>query len=1203
MRLKSLEIQGFKSFPDKTLFSFDTAKVNGVTVIIGPNGSGKSNIAEAIKWVLGELSSKSIRGNKMEDIIFGGTDTRRPQNFTQVSLTIDNTADEEFGRLDIDYDEVVITRRYYRNGESDYMINHKSVRLKDITELFMNTGIGHSSYSIVGQGKVAEIISLRSEERRNVFEEAAGIAKYRYKKNEAERKLNVVDENIIRINDILSELESRVESLRSEAERARLYLDAYENKKRADISIFLYDIMKLREQLKETDDKYTIAEHELEIADDNLAINEKQTESLYLKSQDNKLKIERADRKIREYTVKINELESDNKVLLNDIKHIDNEIQQNNLDIKIKNNALDTIKNKNKSLADNYTELDVFLEQLELQYKTATESCEKLSADLNSLAAQIEEKIKSRDEFKSVNVENQIQLSALTEKFNMDTEKLSALSAELDEVEKLSELLNSRIKKSAVIIENHTANTALANTELTDINAQIETINTDKNGVTDKINSARIEISTLNQRIDTLKRMDELFEGYSRSVRYVMEYANDGKLNGIHGPVSKLIKVKSRYIVAVETAVGNNLQNIVTDDEESAKAAINLLKSNNAGRATFYPLTSIQPQFLNIDIADLKKYGGYIGIASDLVSCDDKFRSIIDYMLARTLVFDNIDNASLAAKAYDYRIRIVTLDGQLINAGGSYTGGSVKRDSGILSRTAEITKLEADIVKHTLTLKTYESELAELDNSANQLITRRDDINRNITAINNQYQAEYTQLQVLQSQVDNNIIRIETLEKSIKELKNHINTHTVNQNNIKNSLDENDTQIVNLNNEITELSNQRDIFTIDFNEQTKLRNDLFIKLTEQRKDVEIAHNTLKLNEESLKSLEDQISRTEQFTYSRHEQIIELRNKIEQNKLDIVSLTEDCGQLETEYNERRDKSTEYDKDAEKLKTHNRELTHHRETLFREYTRIEAQRTQITSEQDKLISRIWEDYEHTYSSAAELNYPLINAESRTKMTALQNESRTKLREIGSVNVNSIEEFKEVNERYQFLTAQLDDLNKSKLNLNDIIYRLENEMRLKFAAAMKDINTHFKNIFRELFNGGNAELVLISPENILESGIEINVAPPGKIIKSLSLLSGGEQAFVAIALLFAILKVNPTPFCVFDEIEAALDEVNVIKFADYCKRYSNHTQFIIITHRRGTMEAADVLYGVTMYEKGISKVLSLDVNESIEKIGEKL
>ena len=1203
MRLKSLEIQGFKSFPDKTLFSFNDTGSNNVTVIIGPNGSGKSNIAEAIKWVLGELSSKSIRGNKMEDIIFGGTDTRRPQNFTQVSLTIDNTADEEFGRLDVDYDEVVITRRYYRNGESDYMINHKSVRLKDITELFMNTGIGHSSYSIVGQGKVAEIISQKSDERRNVFEEAAGISKYRYKKNEAERKLNSVDENIIRINDILSELGSRVESLRSEAERARLYLDAYENKKRADVSIFLYDIKKLREQLKEVDDKYIIAEHELEIADDNLSINEKQTESLYLKSQDNKLKIERADRKIREYTIKINELESDNKVLLNDIKHIDNEIEQNNIDIKIKTNALDTIKNKNKSLGDNYAELDVLLSQLEIEYKTITESCDKLSADLNSLSVRIDEKITRRDEFKSTNVDNQIQLSALTEKFNMDTDKLSALSAELDEVEKLSALLNSRIEKSSEIIDNHTSNTTLANNELIEINGQIETVNKDKNGVTDKINSARIEISTLNQRIDTLKRMDELFEGYSRSVRYVMEFANDGKIDGIHGPVSKLINVKSRYIVAVETAVGNNLQNIVTDDETSAKAAINLLKSNNAGRATFYPLTSIKPQFLNIDIADLKKYAGYVGIASELVTCDDKFRNIIDYMLARTLVFDNIDNASTAAKAYDYRIRIVTLDGQLINAGGSYTGGSVKRDSGILSRNAEITKLESDTVKHTLTLKTYESELAEFEESVNQLITKRDDINRNIAVINNQYQAEYTQLQVLQSQVDSNATRTDTLKKSIAELNNNITAHTVNQDNIKKSLAENDTLITNLNHEITDLSNQREIYNIELSTSTNLRNELFVKLTEQRKDVEIAHNTLKLNEESLKSLEDQISRTEQFTYSRHEQIIELRNKIEKNKLEIVSVTTDCGQLETEYNERREKSNNFDKEAEVLKVRNRELTHNRENLFREYTRIGSQRTQITSEQDKLISRIWEDYELTYGSAAELNYPLIDADSRPKMTALQNESRTKLREIGPVNVNAIEEFKEVNERYEFLTAQLEDLSKSKLNLNDIIYRLENEMRLKFSAAMKDINTHFKTIFRELFNGGNAELVLTTPDNILESGIEINVAPPGKIIKSLSLLSGGEQAFVAIALLFAILKVNPTPFCVFDEIEAALDEVNVIKFADYCKRYSNHTQFIIITHRRGTMEAADVLYGVTMYEKGISKVLSLDVNESIEKIGEKL
>lgn len=1199
MRLKSLDIQGFKSFPDKTLFSFD----DGMTVIIGPNGSGKSNIAEAVKWVLGELSSKSIRGNKMEDIIFGGTDTRRPLNFAQVSLTIDNTADEDFGRLDIEYDEVVITRRYYRNGESDYMINHKAVRLKDITELFMNTGIGHSSYSIVGQGKVAEIISQRSDERRNVFEEAAGIAKYRYKKNEAERKLTTADENIIRINDILSELESRVESLKVEAERARIYLDAYENKKRADISIFLYEVNNLREQLKESDGKYKIVEHELEIADDNLSILEKQIESLYLKSQDNKLKIEQADRKIREYTSKINELDSDNKVLLNDIKHITNEIEQNNIDIKIKITALETIKNKNESLADNYNKLNSLLSQIETEYNDVNKSCENLNNELNSLTIRIDDKTNAKEDLKSINIEKQIQLSSLIEKHNMDIEKSSDLEKELTELTEQTKLITDRITKSNIIIEQHQEKIRHLNTELSDINNEIEIKIRDKNSISDKLNAVNIEISTINQRIDTLNRMDELLEGYSRSVRYVMECVNNGNLTGIYGPVSKLIEVKQRYIVAIETAVGNNLQNIITEDEESATAAINMLKSNNIGRATFYPMTSIQSQPLNIDAADFKEYTGYRGIASELVMCDDKFRHIIDYMLGRTLVFDNINNAAILAKAYDYRVRIVTLDGQLINTGGSYTGGSIKRDSGMLSRTAEVSKLEGDIVKHEITLKLHQNNIAEIEQSIKSLSDKRDEIQKSISIINTQYQAEHTQLQVLQSQADNNLNRTEILERTRIQINNNIDVHVINRDEINLSLNNNNEQIEKINQQINELSNQRDRFATDLNNNSEIKNDLFIKLTEQRKDVEVAGNTLKLNEESLKSIEDQIAKTEQFTYSRHEQIIDLQNKIERNKVDIASLTTDCADLESEYEQRREKSLEYDKDSETLKNRNRETTHHRETLFREYTRIESQRNQMISEQDKLISRIWEDYELTYSSAMELKYPLIDVSSKSKMAALQNESRTRLRELGPVNVNAIDEYKEVNERYEFLTAQLDDLTKSKSNLHDIIYRLENEMRLRFAAAMKDINTHFKTIFRELFDGGNAELVLTSPDNILESGIEINVAPPGKIIKSLSLLSGGEQAFVAIALLFAILKVNPTPFCVFDEIEAALDDVNVIKFAEYCKRYSTHTQFIIITHRRGTMESADVLYGVTMYEKGISKVLTLNINEAIEKIGENI
>lgn len=1198
MRLKSLEIQGFKSFPDKTLFSFD----DGVTVIIGPNGSGKSNIAEAVKWVLGELSSKSIRGNKMEDIIFGGTDNRRPMNYAQVSLIIDNTTDEEFGRLDIDYDEVVITRRYYRNGESDYMINHKSVRLKDITELFMNTGIGHSSYSIVGQGKVAEIISQRSDERRNVFEEAAGISKYRYKKNEAERKLKVVDENTIRINDILSELESRVESLRTEAERARLYLDAYENKKRADVSIFLYEIKNLREQLKSTNDRYKITEHELEIADDNLSMLEKQTESLYLKAQDNKLKIEQAERKIREYTAKINEFDSNNKVLANDIKHINNEIEQNQLDIKIKINALDTMKSKNQSLADNFNDLNSMLNQFTSEYDKANELCDKFSLEINLLNEQINEKTKIRNDLNDLNVENQILLSSLDEKYNMDASKSTELKNELDELNKQTEFLSDRIDKSVSIIKNHTTKTEIANSEIEIINDEINNKSNGLNAIINRINTVRLETSTLNQRIDTLKRMDELFEGYSRSVRYVMNCVANESLSGIYGPISMLINVKPKYIVAIETAVGNNLQNIVAENETAAKNAINMLKSNNAGRATFYPLTSIQSQTFNFDDADMKRYSGYIGIASELVACDDKFRHVIDYMLGRTLVFDNIDNASYIAKAYNYRTRIVTLDGQLINAGGSYTGGSVKRDSGMLSRSAEIKRLESDVVKHDILLKTHKTESAEIENSIKTLQSQRDEIQKNINILNNQYQAEYTQLQVLQSQVDNNHARVDTLKKAIVNTSDNIEEHIRQQNKIKKSLYDNNEQIFVLNDNISESVKKREEFTAEYNLNINNKNDLFVKLTEQRKDVEIARNSLKLNEESLKSIEEQISKTEQFTYSRHEQIIELNNKIENNKIESVALTKDCKNLEIEYENRRLKSAEFDKESEDLKGRTRELTNQRETLFREHTKTESQRNQIISEQDKLISRIWEDYELTYSSASELNYPQIDAESKSKMTTLQNESRTKLREIGSVNVNAIDEYREVNERYLFLTEQLDDLNKSKIELNNIIYRLENEMRLKFTAAMKDINSHFKVIFRELFDGGNAELSLTSPDNILESGIEINVAPPGKIIKNLSLLSGGEQAFVAIALLFAILKVNPSPFCVFDEIESALDEVNVIKFAEYCRRYSNHTQFIIITHRRGSMEAADVLYGVTMYEKGVSKALTLNINEAMEKIGEK-
>lgn len=1199
MRLKSLELAGFKSFPDRTLLDFNS----GMTVVVGPNGSGKSNISDAIRWVLGELSAKSVRGTKMEDVIFGGSDGRKALPFAEVSLTIDNSEGVGSGRIDSDYDEVTVTRRCYRSGESEYQINRKPARLRDISELFLNTGIGKTGYSIIGQGRIAEIISQKSEDRRVIFEEAAGISKYRYKKTEAERKLAGVDENLIRLGDILSELSSRLGPLEKESEKARRYLEIFEKKKQTDVALWLFELDAIRGQADAAEAEYTAAKQLFDDADEALTSLENKNEKLFGAAQQSKLEAERVSERLKDYRDRLHSLESSRMVLENDISHLRSQISDAEADIKIRRTAAqsakehdETLRKEAQSVADEVAgleeqrgsdgdELYSLREQrgaLELEQDNLRKSNETANAAINEL------KVKSAAESSS--------------RSNIDSRR-SELKTAIKNAEKEKMLLDERIERADKSMRDYTDVANSIKAELAEADAAVSSDRASAENISNEINKLTLDRLSKKQRADTLRRMDELFEGYNQSVRAVMKAVENGSLTGIFGPVSKLIEVEPKHSVAIETAVGANIQNIVTSDENAAKAAIAYLKQNNAGRATFYPLTSISPSPLNISRQSLDAYRGYIGIASELVKRDERFANIVDYMLGRTVVFDNLDNATVMARATGYRVRIVTLDGQLINAGGSFTGGSVKRDTGMLTRSSEIARIENEIDRADIAIKGAEARLAEVKKRIADSDSALKDKNDRVAILARMYQAENTQLQVLRSQLS-------TDENSIKQLGAELEALENRSAGSENELEALAEQLKKQSGELEasvaaaeEIERQRQTLSKLIVKKTDAFNALCLTIAERKKDAEAAERSVRFSEDTLNAAAAQIEKLELSTLRWNEAIIDAQNKISSENADSVALENDIASLETRLSELNTASGKQDSELSTLRARIKEQTARRENLFREYNRLETKRASVAAEQDKLTSRLWDEYELTYSTAKELSYPPVTADNRRDTLSVQTELRSKLKALGNVNTSSIDEYKEVKERHDFLKSQTDDLVKSKDELAVIIDSLEREMRERFTETIDTLSISFDGVFRELFGGGSAELKLTQPDDVLNSGIEINVAPPGKIIKSLSLLSGGEQAFVAIALFFAILNINPTPFCVLDEIEAALDDVNVARFAEYARRYSDRTQFIIITHRRPTMERADTIYGVTMPTRGVSKVLTLDMSEIESKLGVKL
>ena len=1211
MYLKSIEMQGFKSFPDRTKLVFDRGGSSktadqvtigedsaGVTVIVGPNGSGKSNIADAMRWVLGEISSKTLRGSKMEDVIFGGADSRRPMGYAEVSVTFDNTS--EFCKLDCPYDEVTVTRRYFRAGESEYLINRKAVRLRDIYELFLNTGIGRDGYSIIGQGRIADMVSRKSEERRSIFEDASGIAKYRMRKNEAERKLEATENNMVRIRDVFAEVEAQVGPLEKEADKARRALVLLETKKRVDVSLWLYETERLRGAIASVEEIRNHAAFDLEQAEDALQSLDVQNNRLLEMSQGNRLASDELQRKIAALTDAQHALDSEFRLNENNLAHTRDMIEAAG---KNRDSLIRQLTN-DRAEAEAHNEkirgFDEKIAGLEDTFKAHTDEIRALEARIEALASDIAvtgEDIHNREQ---EIVDLRVRISVLENARNSESDRNSGILTEMEQYEETSRTLEGQISRRQTTVDGYTASYNRVGEQMAEADRRLAELNEAYGDLFDRLSQEKLRRDSVAQRIATYKAMEEHFEGYANSVKFVMNRYKEGRITGfggepcgtIYGPLSKVITVDRPYITAVETALAANLQHIVVEDEATAKAAMYALKKGEAGRATFFPLTSMRPQTATPEMQKAAGYPGYIAVADTLVSCDDRFRNVVSSLLGRTVIFDTVDHATAMAKSLAYRVRVVTLDGQQINVGGSFTGGSVSQKNGALARAGEIKRLSEELTALEDKVKEGESllvakreEIKAADEDKTALEDKRDLVR---VLMNNEQAA----LEQIIAKRDANNTLLERMKEDCDKILRMSEQYEVDMAALR-------AEEIPLSKAVEELravrqkkADEKGDAEDRVDQLEDIRTQLYISISEARKDAETERTLARVCTERIALCEADIAACDERVAGHQARIAGFDVAQAENRRRFAEGQEQMTALLATRAEAEKSSADVEERLSSLAGKIRAKMSEKENLFREFTTADNKYNNLRAEMDKLTGRLCEDYDMTRADAVALGYPPVTPETRSEALATQTECRNKLRAIGHFDPEAVEKYKEVKERYEYMRAQIEDLEKSREELTGVISRLEGEMKVAFVESFNAINENFGKTFSELFGGGSAELSLTDPENVLESGIEIKAAPPGKIIKSLMQLSGGEQAFIGVALFFAILKVNPTPFCILDEIEAALDEVNVERLAQYIKRYSDETQFIMITHRRGTMAAATRLYGVTMPERGISKVLTLDV-----------
>ena len=1200
MYLKSLEMQGFKSFPDKTKLNFE----HGATVIVGPNGSGKSNISDAMRWVLGEISSKSLRSSKMEDVIFGGADSRKPMGFAEVSVTFDNTDPDN--RLDAPYDEVIVTRRYYRSGESEYFINKRAVRLRDIYELFMNTGIGREGYSIIGQGKIAEIISRKSEDRRSIFEDASGIAKFRHKKTESERKLAQTEDNMTRVNDIFVEISAQVGPLEKEAEKAKRAIELLETKKKVDVQLWFFDTEKYRNEITRFENLYKQSSFELQLAEEAIANFEGQRDRLSEASQTNRYESEKLLTQIREQTEVNHKLESTYRVNENDALHIQSLIDATG---DTKASIAASIEAQNAEIAQHLEKIEQIKLEAQQKFKEhddAQDEIERLEGEILRLEKEIAIAFDDMRALESEQMQLKVRLSVIENAKSTDSDKNDTLISEMQEYARIDDELTKSQKQTQRTLDGYNDDIAKSESKIAELSESLERVLSQKEGLDGELTAKKLLLQSTQQRIDTYRAMDDQFEGYNNSVRFVMKSYSEGKLTNadgssvgkIYGPISKLISVEDKYVVAVETSLGASIQNIVVENESVAKAAMLSLKRNEQGRATFMPITAIKAPTISQEMKDASGFRGFIAFADDLVSTKSEYMSIVSYMLGRIAVFDNIDNATEMAKALKYKVRAITLDGQQINVGGSFTGGSVKHGQSILSRAGEIKKLEDEC-------RTVEGAIKKLTETFNALAKDIEKAELEIKALEDRKKiialmagSENTKLQQINAKIDANKTLMDKLQEDYDSIVRMRERYDEDFATLSAQIAAFDEKISAISETRTDKDIEKNTLSDKKDELSQLLTATFIRINELQKDIETEQLLIEKNKEHIASLEGEILGQDEKVKEYRERLVVLENERVENRARLEEGEGILADLNAERARLEENATEFELKINAINAKIKEKLETKDILVKDNMFNENKLANLRNEYDKLSSKLWDDHELTRNQAMELGYEQITAEERPEVAKIQTECKNKLRAIGHVDLDAVNKYKEVKERYDYMDKQIRDLNASKLELEKIISQLDEEMKTSFITSFNKINENFNRVFVELFGGGYAELQLSDPEDVLNCGIEIKAAPPGKIIKNLMQLSGGEQAFIAIALFFAVLQVNPSPFCILDEIEAALDEANVSRFSEYIKKYTGGTQFILITHRRGTMESANRLYGVTMPEHGISKILSLNVADIAKK-----
>ena len=1178
MYLKRLEMQGFKSFADKTVLEF----MPGITAVIGPNGSGKSNISDSIRWILGEQSMKSLRGTKTQDIIFAGTQSRKSLGFAEASLVFDNTD----GTLPIEYSEVTVTRKIYRSGETGYYINKAPCRLKDVVELFMDTGIGRDGYSIIGQGKIDEILSNKSEDRRHIFEEAAGIVKYRSRKEETEKKLEQTKLNLLRINDILTEIEGNLEPLQMQADKAKKYLNLKEELKNIEVGLFIYNIEKYRQALEElTSDeeimnstlnqeegkleKIKILKEELKDRIDEITLQIENMQNIGFESQK---EIEKLNSNINLAEAKIKNNIENTELYQKEIKELEEKIENLKQDIEQKQNKKDNLK-QNK-------------EKFENELKAKEEELKKLTEKLSSKEIEIEAKKKQVKENIDKKYELQTEISTQTANIDNIEKRQKQIKQEIDT--NILNLDRTRMKREDIAkgfyqIENN-RNKVLKS---------IENIDSRKQEIDKKIkefdlqiinntNDMRMKQSRYNFLVETEKEK----EGYIKSVKSLLidceKIKELGK--GMHGVLANIISVPSEYETAIEMCFGASLQNIVTDTEEDAKKLVEHLRKNNLGRASFLPITSVKGK--KLDSIKGKKIG-VVGVASDLVKFDKKYEQIIFSLLGRTVVVDNMQNAINLAKENNYSFRIITIEGDVINPSGAITGGSVaKKTVNILGRSREIEVLEKELKGLKNKISKLEEDKEKYVDSSENIIEEVQSLEKQLQEIDITYATEKQRI----ISIDENI---EQIQNRIDKLKEEVEKTEKSKNETLASKQKNKECIEKMSKQNEEDQKIIDEFSNANKESQKYIDDLNLDIT----NLKISVSSFNESEVSIQEMTEMIMKEiETHTKNKNNKSLQIKNAILENdklKIEIENTKQEIEKVKSKVSNSGENIDKMKKERieknEKLSKKEEEQTEQFkriEELKAQITKIEVKKTKTEEDITDVINKMWEEYELTPNNAGEYQKPENVAVTQRRVNVL----RTDIKELGSVNVDSIEEYKKLKDRYDFMCEQRLDLEDTMSKLRKVIQDMTETMKQQFKEKFEIINKNFGEVFKELFGGGMAEVTLTDEENILECGIDITVQPPGKKLQNMTLLSGGEKAFTAIALLFAILKINPAPFCVLDEIEAALDDVNVYRYAEYLKKFAKETQFLVITHRKGTMEAADTVYGVTMEEKGISKLLSM-------------